>query len=200
MTEDSVRSERESDAFEDLVGADVAPLKKTLAGRVALGSVKESTESLAARRAAAEAEAKAAEDPLSGEPAVAIDPYDLLAFKRPGVQDGVYRNLRLGKYALDARLDLHKMTVDNARREVYQFVRDCVAHDVRSALITHGTGVGRAQPAILKSYIAFWLPQLDDVLAFHTAQKHHGSYGSTYVLMRKSAQKRLDNRERHSRR
>lgn len=189
----------EEPAFGELVGEGVAPLKPG-PQRVPLAAERPSEASLAARREAAEALRVAQADPLGGEPEVMISPFDLLAFKRAGVQDGVYRNLRLGKYRMDARLDLHKMTVEQARVAVFQFVKDCVTHDVRSALITHGTGNGRAQPAILKTYVGFWLPQLDDVLAFHTAQKHHGSYGSTYVLLKKSDRNKLDNRERHSRR
>jgi hypothetical protein len=38
------------------------------------------------------------------------------------------------------------------------------------------------------------------VLAFHSAQRHHGGYGACYVLLRKNAEKRQDNRERHARR
>ncbi len=138
------------------------------------------------------------QDPLAGEPMEMVEPLALLSFQRPGVQHGVFKNLRLGKYAIDARLDLHKLTVDKARREVYQFIQDCVNNDVRAVLITHGKGEGREQPAMLKSCVAFWLPQLPEVLAFHSAQKHHGGYGATYVLLKKSERKKLENRERHS--
>ena len=118
----------------------------------------------------------------------------LLSFKRPGVQNGVFRNFRLGKYGIDARLDLHKMSVEQARKELFQFVIDCLTNDIRSALVTHGKGEGRKTPAILKSYVAFWLPQIPDVLAFHTAQKQHGSYGATYILLRKSNNKKKETR------
>lgn len=126
-----------------------------------------------------------------------LDPNAFLEFKRDGVQHGVFRNLRLGKYPIDARLDLHRMTVEQARSGVYQFIRDCMANDIRCALITHGKGEGREQPALLKSCVAHWLPEFPEVMAFHSAQKQHGATGATYVLLRKSERKKLENWEMH---
>ncbi|MFC6977634.1 DNA endonuclease SmrA [Microbulbifer taiwanensis] len=153
-----------------------------------------------ARREAAVEETARELNPLSGEYVELVDPWDPLEFKRDGVQNGVYRNLRLGKYQVDARLDLHRYTVEMARRAVLEFVRDCVEADVRCALITHGKGEGRKQPALLKSCVNNWLPQLQEVLAFHSAQKQHGGLGATYVLLRKSERKRQENLEQHQRR
>lgn len=184
----------DEDSFQNLLGEDVEPLR--VEKRVNLIKDSASEASLKHRRAAAETEQEAAEDPLVGEPVSMVAPMDLITFRRPGVQHGVFRNLRLGHYSIEARLDLHRMTVDRARREVYQFVRDCLSHDVRMALITHGKGEGRATPALLKSHVAHWLPQIEEILAFHTAQKKHGGYGATYVLMKKSDSKKTHTRER----
>lgn len=135
---------------------------------------------------------------LSGEYIEPVDPLAILEFKRDGVQTGVYRNLRLGKYKIDARLDLHNMTVEQARTAVFQFVADCMNYDIRCALITHGKSEGRERPALLKSCVAHWLPQLDSVMAFHSAQQRHGASGATYILLRKSAQKKLETWELHN--
>jgi DNA-nicking Smr family endonuclease len=137
---------------------------------------------------------------LSGEYIEPIAALAVLEFKRDCVQAGVYRNLRLGKYQIDARLDLHNMTVEQARAAVFQFIKDCLTHDIRCALLTHGKGEGREQPAQLKSCVAHWLPQFDSVLAFHSAQKHHGWVGATYVLLRKSAKKKQETWELHHQR
>ncbi len=185
--------------FRQLIGDDVKPLEQEKRVRLARQD-KEDPSSAAERRKAASEEVAAGADPLASEPMETVDPLALLSFKRPGVQNGVFRNLRLGKYALDARLDLHRMTVEIARRSLYQFVQDCVAHDVRAALITHGKGLGRENPAVLKSCVAHWLPQMDEVLAFHTAQQQHGGYGATYVLLKKSDRKKQETREKASKR
>ena len=129
-----------------------------------------------------------------------IDPFDEIAFKRDGVQTGVYRKLRLGRYPQEATLDLHRMTVREAREAVWRFVHDAQRAGLRSVVITHGRGDRSETPGRLKSYVAHWLPTLPLVLAFHSAQRHHGGYGACYVLLRKNAEKRQDNRERHARR
>lgn len=178
---------------------DVKPIRQEK--RVTLEKDRISPEALKARRKAAQAETVQEINELSGdELAPPLDPNAILEFQRPGVQHGVYRNLRLGKYAIDARLDLHHHTVEQARSALRTFVRDCVQHDIRCALITHGKGEGRKQPALLKSCVAHWLPQLEEVLAFHSAQKQHGGSGATYIMLRKSERKRLENLEQHQRR
>lgn len=184
----------DEDRFRALLGDDVTPIK--IEKRVVIDKRQEDSKTLAHRRDMAQNLIEQAADPLAGEPVEMVEPLAELSFRRTGVQHGVYRNLRLGKYPLDARLDLHKMTVDHARREVYQFIKDCVQNDVRTALITHGKGELREQPALLKSCVAFWLPQIEEVLAFHSAQKPHGGLGATYVLLRKSERKKQETRDR----
>lgn len=184
----------DEDQFSSLLGEDVTPIKKEK--RVTLNKSQNDAHTLALRRDAAQNQISPAADPLASEPVEMVDPLAELSFRRTGVQHGVYRNLRLGKYKLDARLDLHKMTVEEARREVYQFVQDCLEQDVRTALIMHGKGELRQQPAVLKSCVAHWLPQMDAVLAFHSAQKAHGGLGATYILLRKSERKKQETRDK----
>lgn len=176
--------------FRSLLGddADVEPVRHEK--RVPLSKKKANDASINDRKRNAETFDVSAEDPLDSENINMVAPLDLLAFQRPGVQHGVYKNLRLGKYQIDATLDLHRSTVEQARSMLFRFVQDCLDNDIRTALITHGKGEGRATPALLKSCVAHWLPQIDEVLAFHTAQKHHGSYGATYVLLKKSERKK----------
>lgn len=187
----------ELDAFRAAMG-DVKPIKREK--RVTLSSGETSDHNRKARREAATAVEVSESNELSGEYIEPVDPNDILSFQRPGVQHGVFRNLRLGKYNIEARLDLHRHSVEQARMAVYAFVQDCLSNDIRCALITHGKGEGRQNPALLKSCVAHWLPQLDQVLAFHSAQKHHGASGATYVMLRKSERKRQDNLERHQKR
>lgn len=142
------------------------------------------------RRAASAVELEP--DALSSANIEPVDPHDILSFRRDGVQHGVYKNLRLGKYRIDARLDLHRMNVEQARTNVSQFIQDCLAYDIRCALITHGKGEGREHPALLKSCVAHWLPQFNEVLAFHSAQQHHGGTGATYILLRKREKKKKE--------
>jgi len=151
----------------------------------------------AARKKAATAEVKSV-DPnhLSDYDVPQVHPLDVLGYKRPGIQDGVYRKLRLGRYEIEARLDLHRMTIEQARNRVFEFISDCIAHDIRTVLIMPGKGERNIdKPAQLKSYLVHWLPQLDEVQAFHTAQQRHGGAGALYILLKKSDRKKQANRE-----
>lgn len=175
---------------------DVTPIKA--AKRVSLYKKAAASETAqAARRLSAAEHLLKPVDPLSDGEVVQLDPLDILEYRKPGVQHGVFKQLRMGRYTIDARLDLHRMKVEEARRAVFQFVRDCMEHDIRCALITHGKGEGRANPAVLKSHLNHWLPQISEVLAFHSAQKQHGGLGACYILLKKSDKKRQENLEKH---
>ncbi|MDV7106318.1 DNA endonuclease SmrA [Vibrio sp. TH_r3] len=137
---------------------------------------------------------------LSLDNAPMIKPNDVIEFKRSGVQDGVYKKLRLGKYPIQAKLDLHKKTLTQARDEIVKFLRQCLRMDIRTVIIIHGKGERSTPPALVKSYTANWLTQMSDVLAVHSAQQFHGGTGAVYVMLKKSADKKLENRERHQKR
>lgn len=116
-----------------------------------------------------------------------LDPFYPLEFKRSGIQNGVYRKLKQGKYAAEAVLDLHNHTVEQARKAVILFLTDSVNAELRSVLIIHGRGQRQdSRGPVIKSYINLWLPTMDNVLAFCSAQPHHGGIGSVYVMLRLS--------------
>lgn len=153
---------------------------------------------LEARRRAALGSEDERREVLSEKEVDLVSPQAILSFQRPGIQHGVLRKLRLGKYLPNAQLDLHRMTVKQARTEIQRFIEDCLAADIRYVLITHGKGEGRKpHPALLKSHVATWLPQMDQVLAFHSAQNYQGGTGATCVLLRKSERHKNDTGERH---
>ncbi|KZN66945.1 DNA endonuclease SmrA [Pseudoalteromonas luteoviolacea] len=154
-----------------------------------------------ARRAAAQKELDFDPNFLSTEYVDLLDPHDQLSYKKDGVQEGVYKNLRLGKYQIDATLDLHGKTFIEARQSLFEFVTDCQKRNIRVLLIRHGIGLkSKPFPAILKSYCNKWLQEMPQVLAFHSALTCHGGSGSTYTLLKKSDEKKLENREIHAKR
>lgn len=163
----------------------------------------ESAPSLAqlARRKAAEQEPEYDADYLSMEYVDLVKPDEVLAYKKDGVQDGVYKNLRLGHYQIDATLMLLGKTLVEARSALANFVEDCHQRGIRTLLIHHGMGRdSKPHPAILKSYTYKWLLQMPPILALHTAQKQHGGYAATYVLLSKNAEQKRVNREMHQKR
>jgi DNA-nicking Smr family endonuclease len=162
-----------------------------------------SQESLAQRlkREALEKQVALDDNGLSIEHVEPIDPHDFITYKQDGIQDGVYKNLRLGKYEIDTRLSLKHLKFDDARLTLYSTLSQCHERGIRSILIDHGIGLhSKPFPGFIKSYVNQWLREMNIVIAFHTALKQHGGLGATYVLLKKHANQKLINRERHQKR
>ena len=117
--------------------ADVRPIRSD--NTLSLTGTSAPTEAQLARRQAATAE-QLTLDHLSMEAVELLDPHAIVGFKRDGVQEGVYKKLRLGKYELQASLDLHQKTLNEARQSLVQFIADCEVRDIRCLLILHGKG------------------------------------------------------------
>ncbi len=149
------------------------------------------------RRAAAQRPAEKDDNFLTTGFVEFVHPQEVLSFKRSGIQNGVFQTLQRGGYRIDATLDLHLMTVEDARVEVFAFIRDCIRYEVRTALINHGKGTrSKDSRAMIKSYLARWLPQFKEIMAFHSAQGFHGGTGAVYLLLRKSEKAKDRVRER----
>lgn len=179
--------------------ADVTPIRRK--ERVLLRR-DEVDAAVAARREAAVTDPAHDRNPLADEGVRPLDPWYVLEFKRPGIQNGVYRKLKQGRYEAEARLDLHRMKVERARREIYDFINECHALGLRSVLIVHGKGErspDRDAVGILKGFVDHWLRELPPVQAFHSARPAQGGTGAVYVLLSKSEKKKQENRERFMR-
>lgn len=111
----------------------------------------------------------------------------ILSYKHPSVPDKTLRKLRKGQYNVDAILDLHGMTVEEAKEAVEKFIRQALLLQKRVVLLIHGKGHHSHMP-ILKNKINSWLRQLNVVLAFCSAASTHGSRGATYVLLKRTSQ------------
>lgn len=177
--------------------ADVTPLSADT--RVRVKRATDRDVAVGVRRDAAVSAGRVDDNPLADEGVSPLDPWYVLEFKRPGIQNGVYRKLKKGRYAAEARLDLHRMTVERARRELYGFIAECFALGLRSILIVHGKGersANRDAVGVLKGYVNHWLPELEPVQAFHSAPQALGGTGAVVVLLAKSEEKKRENRER----
>lgn len=174
----------------------VTPLKRDARERLLR---KENEGDGKARRLAAEGEPEGLLNSLVDEGIEPLDAWYVLAFKRPGIQHGVYKKLRQGRYDIDARLDLHRLSVKQARVDVHSFIQEAMQYGLRTVLILHGKGQRKTEQektAVLKGYVNRWLQDLEEVQAFHSAQPVHGGTGAVYVLLRKNLQKKRENRER----
>ena len=106
-----------------------------------------------------------------------------MSFSTSGVQAKLLKKLRTGKMAIEAHLDLHGLTIDQARQQVSRFVLNSQSMGKKCVIIIHGKGSIKNSPK-LKSMVNHWLKQIPDVLAFSTAQEQHGGTGAVYVLIK----------------
>ena len=110
---------------------------------------------------------------------------DILSFSRSGLQHKVLKKLRQGKQPVEHALDLHGLTVEQARKELLAFLGECEAAGVSHAIIVHGKGFRSKDKPVIKPMVNRWLRAVDTVLAFHSAQPKDGGNGAVYVLLKK---------------
>ncbi len=106
-----------------------------------------------------------------------------------GLDTGLVRKLRQGKFARQAALDLHGMKAAEAKPELEQFLSRATQAGIRCVLVIHGRGKNSpGQFPILKDKIKQWLTRgrlAKMVLAFSTARIHDGGPGAMYILLRR---------------
>jgi len=106
-------------------------------------------------------------------------------FSRGGLQQRFLRRLAKGQLTIQANLDLHGMSVAQARRALSHFLQECALSDIRRVRIVHGKGFGsRDARPVLKAQVDRWLRLRPDVLAFCSAARHDGGTGAVYVVLR----------------
>ena len=110
---------------------------------------------------------------------------DILNFSRSGMQHKALKLLRQGKNPIEHTLDLHGLTVDQARSTLFAFLRECEAEGVRYVVIIHGKGYRSKNKPVIKPMLNHWLRSVENVLAFHSAQPVNGGTGAVYAILKK---------------
>jgi DNA-nicking Smr family endonuclease len=114
---------------------------------------------------------------------LAIETGDFLEFRRPGIQNRLFHDLRRGVIEAEGTLDLHGLRVREARSALARFLNHSLATGRRCVRIIHGKGRGSGAQPVLKQKANQWLRQKDEVLAFVTAPRWDGGTGAVYVLL-----------------
>ncbi len=125
-----------------------------------------------------------------------IKPDDIASFKREGVQGGVFKRLRLGEYRIKMELDVHAYRLSQARDALLNYLLAAQDCGERCVMVIHGKG-HQSKPfaGLMKSAVCHWLSQLDLVLAYHSAKSEQGGPGALYVILTKSEQLKIENKE-----
>jgi DNA-nicking Smr family endonuclease len=117
------------------------------------------------------------------------DAADFIEGSVHGFDPNVLRKLRAGDFTVQAQLDLHGLTRDEAKPKLESFVQRARIDGHRCVLVITGRGLHSAdQIPVLKAGVQQWLARgkhSKQVLAFCTARPKDGGAGAVYVLLRR---------------
>jgi DNA-nicking Smr family endonuclease len=127
----------------------------------------------------------------------------ITGLRAPGLDKASAERLKRGRYPIEARIDLHGMTQDDAHRALGDFLARSADGGLRCVLVITGKGLRRldderpggagsqgSEIGILRNAAPRWLnegPNRARILAFAAAQPRHGGGGALYVLLRRRA-------------
>ena len=110
---------------------------------------------------------------------------DSLRFNRASVGRRTMRKLARGAYSVQDEIDLHGMTVAEAKPALRSFVEASCCRGHACIRVIHGKGLGSGERGpILKSKVNTWLRKWDEILAFVSARQFDGGTGAVYVLLK----------------
>src|ERR1700746_190080 len=98
-----------------------------------------------------------------------------LVFAREGIPSTILRRLSRGQYRVQAEIDLHGLTVPEAKEELRSFLAHALERRIRCVRIIHGKGLrsGHRGP-VLKGAVSSVLRRVGPVLAYVSARQVDG--------------------------
>jgi DNA-nicking Smr family endonuclease len=111
--------------------------------------------------------------------------HSVLSYAVPGMPAKKFNELKNGYIPWESRLELRGIKIEEAREALIQFIQMQVQHNKHCVLIIHGEESAKNAPPLLKNLINHWLPQFQEVQAFHSAQAKDEGRDAVYVLLKK---------------
>jgi DNA-nicking Smr family endonuclease len=109
-----------------------------------------------------------------------------LRYARAGVGRRTLRKLARGGYSVQAELDLHGMTLAEAKPRLADFIDYSSTQGKLCVRIVHGKGHGSGHRGpVLKNAVNRWLRKWESVLAFVSTPQVDGGTGAVYVLLQR---------------
>lgn len=109
---------------------------------------------------------------------------DTMRYNHPSVGKRTMRKLSRGRYAVQAEIDLHGMTVAEAKPRLSDFMQHAAATGKLCVRVVHGKGKGSGDRGpVLKHAVNRWLRSWNMVIAFCSTRQVDGGTGAIYVLL-----------------
>jgi DNA-nicking Smr family endonuclease len=107
-----------------------------------------------------------------------------LRYHRQSVGRRTMRKLTRGGYSVQAEIDLHGMTLAEAKPRLRDFIQYSAQQEHLCVRVVHGKGLGSGDRGpVLKSAVNSWLRRWTNVLAFVSTRQVDGGTGAIYVLL-----------------
>lgn len=107
-----------------------------------------------------------------------------LRYQRQSVGRRTMRKLARGSYSVQAEIDLHGMTLTEAKPRLRDFIQYSAQRGHLCVRVVHGKGLGSGDRGpVLKNAVNHWLRRWDSVLAFVSTRQVDGGTGAVYVLL-----------------
>lgn len=109
-----------------------------------------------------------------------------LRFQRQHVGRRTMRKLARGGYSVQDEIDLHGMTLAEAKPRLADFIDYSTTQGKLCVRVVHGKGLGSGERGpVLKNAVNRWLRNWDSVLAFVATRQVDGGTGAVYVLLQR---------------
>lgn len=109
-----------------------------------------------------------------------------LRFHRASVGKRTMRKLARGGYSVQDEVDLHGMTLAEAKPRLAEFIDYSASQGKLCVRVVHGKGLGSGDRGpVLKNAVNRWLRKWDCVLAFVSTRQVDGGTGAIYVLLQR---------------
>jgi DNA-nicking Smr family endonuclease len=168
------------------VTKDVKPIKRTAPARAKPEAAKDPARAQPKKQGGAAPVRPAL--PARPKPPAATPARELSHGQAPGVDKRTLDRLRRGQLPIEAEIDLHGHTLDEAHRVLNAFIAGHAAAGRRCVRVITGKGSFRQGGGVLKTAVPRWLnesPLQDGILAFTHARRDDGGEGALYVLLRR---------------
>lgn len=100
-------------------------------------------------------------------------------FHKKGMQNKRLRELREGKWAICANVDLHGHTLHEAEAMMEDILEKANERGWRLVRIVHGKGTGR-----LREWLKGWLRLQPNIVAWQPASRQDGGDGAGFLLLK----------------
>ncbi|MCP4355193.1 MAG: hypothetical protein GY793_06095 [Proteobacteria bacterium] len=101
------------------------------------------------------------------------------------VDKRILNKLKRGQIRYQGVLDLHGLTLENAKQRLCVFLQNSYNQNKRCVLVVHGKGMSeKSKIGKIKNQIPFWLEEMPFILSFCSAVPKDGGTGALYILLK----------------